>query len=148
MNTLFGQTFLSTFGGLLTVFLNAGIAALLTRWKIVTQEVINGLSRLVVVIFLPFLIFYTIIQEFDPSVQSYWWTIPIAAILLSGTGILISYLLFFKKSREKKYLFPLASMQNAACFILPIGEFVYKDQFEEFALICLPDHNYTCYYAR
>jgi predicted permease len=136
MNTVFGQTFLSTFGGLATIFLIAGIAALLTHWKVVTQEVINGLSRLVVVIFLPFLIFYTITREFDPSDQTYWWAIPIAAILLSSMGLLISYLLFFKESSRKKYLFPLASMQNAAYLILPVGEFVYKDQFGEFALIC------------
>lgn len=136
MNTLFGQTFLSIFSALLNIFLIAGLAALLTHWKIVTQEVINGLSRLVVVIFLPFLIFYTITQEFDPNVQTYWWTIPIAAILLSSAGILISYILFINKAREKKYLFPLASMQNAAYLILPIGEFVYKEQFEEFSLIC------------
>ncbi|MGC9344417.1 MAG: AEC family transporter, partial [Bacteroidales bacterium] len=136
MNTLFGQTFISIFGGLLNIFIIAALAALLTRWKIVTQQMIDGLSRLVVVIFLPFLIFHTITQEFDPSVQSYWWTIPIAAISLSSLGIFISYFLFYKKTAEKKYLFPLASMQNAAYLILPIGEFVYNDQFEEFALIC------------
>lgn len=136
MNSLFGQTFVSVFGGLLNIFIIAGIAALLTRTKIVTQEVVNGLSRLVVIIFLPFLIFHTVITEFDPSLQSYWWTLPLAAIGMSAAGLLISWLLFFRKAAEKKYLFPLASMQNAAYLILPIGEFVYREQFEEFSLIC------------
>ncbi len=136
MTNLFGQTFLSVFSGLLNIFIIAVLAAFLTRKKIVTQEVINGLSKLVVMIFLPFLIFFTITTEFEPGRQTYWWTIPIAAILLSSTGLLISYFLFFRQADKKKYLFPLASMQNAAYLILPIGEFVYKDQFVEFSLIC------------
>jgi hypothetical protein len=136
MDHLFIQTFVSIFKGLLNIFLIAALAALLTRRKIVNQELINGLSKLVVYIFLPFLIFHTVITDFDPEEQSYWWILPGAAILLSSAGLLISYFLFFRKAAQKKYLFPLASMQNAAYLILPIGEFVYKDQFSEFSLIC------------
>lgn len=136
MDSLFGQTFVTVFKGLVSIFIIAAVAGFLTYRKIVTQEMINGLSKLVVAILLPFLIFYTITTEFDPSKQTYWWVIPIAAILLPSAGILISYLLFIRRAGEKKYLFPLASMQNAAYLILPIGEFVYRDQFDEFSLIC------------
>ena len=136
MNSLFGQTFVSIFSGLLNIFIIAALAALLTRRKIVSQEVINGLSKLVVTIFLPFLIFNTVTQEFDPGQQTYWWTLPLLAILFPSLGLLLSWLLFYKQTKEKKYLFPLATMQNAAYLILPIGEFVYKEQFEEFSLIC------------
>lgn len=136
MNSLFGQTFISISSSLLNIVVIALIAGLLTHKKIITQDVINGLSRLVVIIFLPFLIFYTILTEFNPAEQSYWWTLPIAAIFMSSAGLLLSWLLFIKKSPEKKFLFPLSSMQNAAYLILPIGQFVYPDQFEEFSLIC------------
>jgi hypothetical protein len=136
MNTLFGQTFLSVFGGLMNIMIIALLAGILTHKKIVTQEVINGLSRLVVIIFLPFLIFNTVITEFDPSNQTYWWSLPLAAIFMSSLGLFISWLLFIRKASSKKFLFPLSSMQNAAYLILPIGEFVYKEQFEEFSLIC------------
>ncbi len=136
MNTIFGQTFVSIFGGLLNIFIIAALAAILTRRKVVSQELINGLSRLVVIIFLPFLIFYTVTQEFDPGKQTYWWSLPLLAILLPSIGLLFIWLLFYKRAKQKKYLFPLAAMQNAAYLVLPIGEFVYQEQFEEFSLIC------------
>jgi predicted permease len=136
MASIFGQTFLSVSEGLLVIFFIAGISAVLTYKKVITQETIDGFSKLVVRIFLPFLIFYTVTTEFDPSTQLYWWKIPLAAIALPSVGLLISWILFANTAREKKSYFPLATMQNAAYLILPIGEVVYPDQFDEFSLIC------------
>lgn len=136
MSSLFGQTFLSVSQGLLIIFIIAALAAFLTHRKIINQEMINGFSRLTVRIFLPFLIFYTITSEFDPAQQAYWWKIPLAAIAIPSLGLLVSWLLFYRNARVKKSYFPLASMQNAAYLVLPIGEFVYPGQFEEFSLIC------------
>ena len=87
-------------------------------------------------IFLPLLIFHTIITTFDPSKQSYWWMVPLAAILLPSLGIIYSSILFSGSLKEKKSFLPLSSMQNAAYLVLPIGEFVYAGRFEEFSLIC------------
>jgi predicted permease len=136
MASIFGQTFLSVSEGLLVIFFIAGISAVLTYKKVITQETIDGFSKLVVRIFLPFLIFYTVTTEFDPSTQLYWWKIPLAAIALPSVGLLISWILFANTAREKKSYFPLATMQNAAYLILPIGEVVFPDQFDEFSLIC------------
>jgi malate permease and related proteins len=136
MLSIFGQTFLSVSEGLLVIFFIAGISAILTYKGIINQETIDGFSKLVVRVFLPFLIFYTVTKEFDPSTQVYWWKIPLAAIALSSLGLLFSYLLFIKTAGKKKSYFPLASMQNAAYLILPLGELVYPDQFDEFSLIC------------
>ncbi len=136
MRDLLFSSFLPVLDGLLKVFVIALVAGILTHRKVISEEMINGLSKLTVMIFLPLLIFHTITTEFDPAVQTYWWTVPLAAILLSASGLLFSALLFAGSVKEKKSYFPLASMQNAAYLILPIGEFVYKDQFEEFSLIC------------
>ncbi len=136
MREIFVPTFVSVLDGLLKIFIIALLAGVLTYRKIISEELINGLSRLTVMIFLPLLIFHTIITGFDPSVQTYWWMIPIAAILLSALGLLFGTLLFAGSLREKKSYLPLSAMQNAAYLVLPIGEFVYKGQFEEFSLIC------------
>ena len=133
---IFSQTFLSISEGLMVVVIIAVLAGYLSYKKVIDQKTIDGLSKLVVKIFLPFLIFYTITSEFDPGKQTYWWMIPLAAIILSSIGLLLSALLFYRQIQEKKSFFPLTSMQNAAYLILPIGEIVYKDQFEEFSLIC------------
>ncbi len=136
MNSIFGQSFLSVSEGLIVIFFIAGIAAWLTYRKVISQDTINGFSKLTVRMFLPFLIFYTITTEFDPQIHTYWWKIPLAAIALPTIGIFISWLLFIKTAKQKKSYFPIASMQNAAYLILPIGEIVYPGQFEEFSLIC------------
>ncbi len=136
MDSLFLSTFSSIFQALLKIFLIAGLAGFLAYRKIISEELINGLSMLVVYIFLPLLTFYTITTTFDPGTHGYWWWLPLIAIGIAIAGLLFSSLLFAGNIRDKKSLFPLAGMQNAAYLILPIGEFAFKDQFEEFSLIC------------
>lgn len=133
---LFQTTFLSVFQGLIQILIIAFLAGWFTYRKIVNQDVIDGLSRLTVKLLLPFLIFYTITNEFNPAEQSYWWMLPLIIISVSSAGLFYSLLIFYRGRRVKKHLFPLASMQNAVYLILPIGEFVYPEQFEEFSLIC------------
>ena len=136
MDHLFLATFSSIFQALLKIFLIAAIAGWLAYRKIIKEDLIDGLSKLIVYVFLPFLTFSTILRTFDPGTQGYWWWVPLAGIGISLAGLLFAGLLFAGKINEKKSLFPLASMQNAAYLILPIGEFAFKDQFEEFSLIC------------
>jgi len=136
MSDIFVPTFISVFDGLLKIFIIAVLAGILAYRKIISEELINGLSKLTVLIFLPMLIFHTVITTFDPARQSYWWIIPLAAIALSSFGLLLSALLFAGSLKEKKGFLPLSSMQNAAYLVLPIGEFVYPDSFSEFSLIC------------
>ena len=132
----FLSTFSVIFQALLKILLIAGLAGFLTWRKIISEEVIDGLSLLVVYIFLPLLTFDIIITSFNPEEQGYWWWVPLLAIAMPVAGLLFAGLLFAGKLKEKRGLLPLASMQNAAYLVLPIGEFAFKDQFEEFSLIC------------
>lgn len=136
MESVFASTFSSIFQALLKILLIAGLAGFLAYRKILSEQLIDGLSMLVVYIFLPLLSFSTIITTFNPGVQGYWWWVPLAAIGIALTGLLFSALLFSGNIKEKKKLFPLSGMQNAAYLILPIGEFAFRDHFEEFSLIC------------
>jgi len=108
----------------------------MTYKKIFTEEFIDGLSVLVVRVFLPLQMFSTITRTFDPGAQSYWWAAPLVGMGLGFTGLIFSSLLFAGSIKEKKSLFPLSGMQNAVYLALPIGEFAFKDQFAEFSLIC------------
>jgi predicted permease len=136
MDSLFFQSFYSIFQALLKIFLIAGLAGLLAYRKVITEELLDGLSMLVVYVFLPLMTFSTIINTFEPSKHSYWWWVPIVSVVLPIAGLLFSSLLFAGNITQKKILLPLTSMQNAAYLILPIGEFAFRDQFEEFSLIC------------
>jgi predicted permease len=136
MDQLFYSSFLTVGGALLKIFLIAALAGYMSLRRIVTEDFIDGLSGLVVKVFLPLQIFSNILMNFDPSEQTYWWSVPLFGILLGVFGLLFSALLFAGNIREKKALFPLSGMQNAVYLILPIGEFAFKDQFPEFSFIC------------
>ncbi len=136
MESFFTGTFFSIFQAILKVFLIASLAGYMTYKKIFTEEFIDGLSVLVVRVFLPLQMFATIMRSFDPGAQAYWWAAPLIGMGLAFGGLLFSSLLFAGNIKEKKSLFPLSGMQNAVYLALPIGEFAFKDQFAEFSLIC------------
>jgi len=136
MNDLFLNTFLSVFQGIIKIFLIGAVAGVLVWRKIIKQEHIDGLSAITVIIFLPCLIFSTITSGFHPDQLKFWWVIPVGVIVITSAGIGISALLFIPDLKKHKNILPLSSINNAAYLILPIGEFVYSDQFDQFAVYC------------
>lgn len=136
MDDLFLKTFLSVFQGIAKIFIVAGIAGLLVWRKIIQQSFIDGLSRIMVYVFLPSMIFSSIISDFNPRQDIYWWVIPLAAIIVTLAGLGIGALLFIPDYKKHRNILPLASMPNAAYLVLPIGEFLYPDQFNQFAVYC------------
>jgi predicted permease len=82
------------------------------------------------------MIFSTIISGFNPQQDKYWWILPLAAIIVTLAGLGIAALLFIPDFKQHRNILPLASMPNAAYLVLPIGEFLYPDQFDQFAVYC------------
>jgi hypothetical protein len=134
MSDLFLNTFLSVFQGIAKIFIVAGIAGILVWKKVIQQSFIDGLSSIMVYVFLPSMIFSTIISGFNPQQERYWWIIPLAAIIVTLVGFGIAALMFIPDFKKHRNILPLASMPNAAYLVLPIGEFIYPDQFEQFAV--------------
>jgi len=136
MDGIFIHTFLSIFQGLAKIFIIALVAGLLVWKKILTRQHMDALSKITVYFFLPCLIFSTIFSGFNPGELPLWWTIPLGTILFCTAGVGVGAVLFIRKLKSYRNVLPLAGMQNAAYLILPIGEFVYRDQFSQFALYC------------
>jgi predicted permease len=136
MNDLFLNTFLSVFQGISKIFIIAGIAGILVWRKVIQQSFVDGLSSIMVYVFLPSMIFSTIISGFNPQQDKYWWILPLAAIIVTLAGLGIAALLFIPDFKQHRNILPLASMPNAAYLVLPIGEFLYPDQFDQFAVYC------------
>jgi len=136
MNNLFFNTFLPVFQGIIKIFLIGAVAGILVWRKIIKQEHIDGISAITVIIFLPCLIFSSITSGFYPEQLKFWWLIPIGVIIIICIGIGITALLFLPDLKKHKNILPLSSIHNAAYLILPIGEFVYSEQFDLFAVYC------------
>lgn len=113
------------------LFLIASIGGLMVRRKWVSSAQVDGLSYFTVYLFLPALIFSKNIRQFDPEALPFWWMIPIGTFLIITTGVLLTRTLFYK-NKDRNILAAIASLQNAAYLLLPIGQVAYPEQFDEF----------------
>lgn len=134
MISIFTNSFATTFQAVFQILLIALAAGILIRRNILTQEQLKAISAIGVRVLLPCLIFTNIIINFEPAKLKIWPIIPLSAVLMVGIGLLFAAILFWPNLNEKKYLFAPAALQNAGYLILPLGKFLYPDQFELFAM--------------
>ncbi len=116
------------------IFVVAFIAGLMIRKKFLAQEHIRGLSIVTVNVLLPCLIFSKITGNLEPAEFPIWWMVPLLAMATTGIGLALAWLVFGRKLPEKRNLLPLSSLMNAAYLVLPIGQVIYPDQFDRFAM--------------
>ncbi len=136
MDEIFITTFTSSLQAVGKIAVIAVVAGALTRRNVVTQGHIDGLVSITVKVFLPCLIFSKIVSTFDPGSFPLWWIMPLAAVLLFLMGMGISLPFFAKGFLGSRNMLALACMQNAGYFVLAIGQMIYRDRFDEFAMCC------------
>ena len=134
MHGIFVDAFSTMLGAVGRIFLVILVAGILVRKNILTEEHVKALSKVTVNILLPCMMFSKISTSFHPDMIGYWWTIPLASAAMIFTGVLFGYLFYLRKYRQKQFLIPLAGMQNAVYLVLPIGKFMYPEQFDQFAI--------------
>jgi predicted permease len=135
MESIFIDGFISMSEALARIFIVIIIAGALVRKKIISDEHINGLSKITVIFFLPALVFSNTIENFNPESLPYWWLIPILGIVMSTVGFILASGIFAVDFKKQKNMIAVSSMQNAGYLVLPIGQVVYPEHFGEFALI-------------
>jgi len=134
MFEIFFTTLKSNTLALIQVLLIALAGAALVRTKVFKASDVNGLSLMVVNVLLPSMIFSKIVQTLDPMSFPLWWVLPLVGIGLILIGILFAVLFFLPDLNSKRSLLPIASMQNAGYLALPLGQAIYPDQFNLYAL--------------
>lgn len=134
MIEVFTEAFGTMLGAVGRIFIIIVGAGLLVRKGIISDEQVKALSKVTVNILLPAMLFSKISSSFRPGEIAYWWMIPLSSATMIFIGIALGYLFYFRKAHEKQFLFPLASMQNAIYLVLPIGMFMYPDEFDRYTL--------------
>lgn len=134
MLAIFIQSFGATFLSMLKIIFIAFAAGILLRRKLLTQENLHGLSVATVDVFLPCLSFTSILTHFRPGEFDIWWVLPVAGVLITVIGMLLGWLFFYRELPEKRNMIPLASIQNAAYLILPLGAVLFPQDFEQFSV--------------
>jgi len=136
MSEIFFTAFTSNTLALIQVLLVAFAGAALVRTKVFKTGDVNGLSKTVVNVLLPAMIFSEIVHTLDPQSFPLWWVLPLVGVGLILIGIVFAVLFFFPDLSSKRSLLPIASMQNAGYLALPLGQAIYPDQFDLYALYC------------
>ena len=135
MHGIFLSGFLSMAEALARIFIIIIAAGLFVRKKIITQEHINALSKVTVIVLLPSLVFSNTLLHFNPNTLPYWWALPLLGIAMSLVGALFASGVFAFDFHKQRNMIAVSSMQNAGYLVLPIGQVVYPEHFTEFALI-------------
>lgn len=133
---VFTEVFASTLRAVLQIFIVALAAGLLVRKKIISQDQIKALSSVMIRVFLPCLIFSSIIRHFNPGQLRIWPLIPLVAVATIMVGLLAGTAIFARELPNKRNMLSLCGIQNAAYLALPIGSVLFPDQFVKFKLYC------------
>lgn len=123
------------FDALAIVFLVIIAAGLMVRKNIITDSHIESLSKVTVTVLMPAMIFSNIMTSFKPAEMPSWWLLPLLGIGTSLVGILLATVLFADNLKKHRNMIAVSVMQNAGYLVLPIGQVVYPERFQEFALI-------------
>ena len=134
MSEIFFSTLKSNTLALVQVLLIALAGAVLVRTKVFKSEDVKGLTLIIVNVLLPSMIFSNIVGTLDPQGFPLWWILPLVGLGLIAIGIVFAILFFYSDLSEKRSLLPLASMQNAGYLALPLGQAIYPEQFDLYAL--------------
>lgn len=118
---------------ILVVVVAAGI---LIRKKVIKQEYIKGLSEVTVFVLLPCLIFSKTINTFRPDETPGWWVLPLIGIGIPAIGLALGVIFFSNRPKHKKNILSVSAFQNAVYLVLPIGQLLFPEQFDTFALYC------------
>ncbi|MDA3890844.1 MAG: AEC family transporter [Salinivirgaceae bacterium] len=125
--------FLPIFKAVLVIFIIGLASGILLRKGVLNDEHIKALSHITVILLLPCLTFAKIIQYFKPEEFTYWWMLPLLAIFMISLGLGLASLFYLRKLKEKRSFIAIAGFMNANYMVLPIGQLVFADQFDEFA---------------
>jgi hypothetical protein len=125
--------FLEIFLALVPLAVVAGAGALMARFKVFPEAAIGGLSKAVVYVFLPALIFSKIVRGLNPDAMPHWWLIPLSALALFGLGLGLTLLLMGRQARTSRDVIPLGFMQNAGYFVLALGLQLHPAEENEFS---------------
>ncbi|MCX7014245.1 MAG: AEC family transporter [Candidatus Sumerlaeota bacterium] len=81
-----------TTGAMLEIFALCAIGVVLAKWRVIDSENVDFLTRLIIDLLLPLMIFTKLIEDFRPGTPDYagWAWMPLVAIVGMGSFLLLS----------------------------------------------------------
>lgn len=124
-------SFKSATFAILQVFLLGACGFFVVKRKIVSSEGLNALSRLVIELTLPAMVFSRMVRGFDFGLYPNWWLFPVLSIIMTVVGLALGYILLTlsRGLSEKREFLSSVAFQNSgylplilAAMILPLKD--------------------------
>lgn len=116
---------------MLQIFWLGLIGFVLVRRRMLSEEGLSGLSRFLIGVSFPALIFWQMITKFSFSIYPDWWLFSLASLSLSAAGLLTGWVFSIgvKEAQERRELVSLIGFQNAGYLPLALlGWILPKEQ--------------------
>ena len=120
---MFLESFKIAGSAVLQIFLLGLGGFILVKKEVLGRQGLDILSRLVVEVTLPLLIFSQLIKDFSFNAYPNWWIFPLLSILITVSGLLLGYLFvgFIRDKQHKAQFLSLVTFQNSG--YLPLAMF-------------------------
>jgi predicted permease len=111
----------AAFYGIMEVFIIGIVGYLVIAGFSRSPAFLDFLTKIVIRITLPCLVFSTMTQRFNPSHAEYWWVFPLLSIAITSVGALLSrvYMAFDRSIKYRGEFMALVSFQNG--IFLPLA---------------------------
>jgi len=130
---MFWESFKTTSLAMTQIFILGAIGYFLLKKGLLAEAGLDILSRLVVEITLPFLIFCQLMKDFRFNLYPNWWIFPVLSLLITIVGLLFGYLFvgFIKGEQHKLQFLSLITFQNSGYLPLAlIAALMPKDKMD------------------
>jgi predicted permease len=97
------------------IFLLAGIGFFLVKKNLLGHEGLDALSRLVMEVTLPVLIFCQLVRDFTFTAYANWWVFPLASLAVTAAGLAVGALFcpLIKGREHRQQFLSLVGFQNS-----------------------------------
>ncbi|MDP2830996.1 MAG: AEC family transporter [Candidatus Omnitrophota bacterium] len=112
------------------IFLLGGLGYLLVKKNILSHDGLDALSRLVIQIIFPALIFAQMLKNFSFNLYPDWWIFPLISLAITVTGLSVGWLLLKLsgiKTHKLQFL-SLVAFQNSGYLPLAMAAAIFTGQ--------------------
>jgi predicted permease len=120
-----------TLSGVGQIFLLGAIGYSLVKRNILSREGLDSLSRIVIDVILPLLIFCQLVKDFSFTLYPDWWLFPLLSIAITVAGTAIGYVFaaLVRGEEHKRQFISLVAFQNSGYLPLAlIGSLLAPDK--------------------
>jgi hypothetical protein len=112
---MFWEAFRATSQAVLQILVLAGVGYFLRKKAVISDTGCDAISRLVIDVTLPLLIFTQLVRDFNVAVYPDWWIFPILSFTVTVVGLVVGFVftIFVGPWKKKLQFLNLVTFQNS-----------------------------------